>query len=81
MKNHKHYYGWTIEWEQTRFGSWDFAIGRKVIQPYEGTELYVRTIIFVSGAVDDCIRICENLIDNIINQQNSIAEKVLNTAP
>jgi hypothetical protein len=80
MKNHKHYYGWTIEWEQTQFGNWDFAIGRKVNQPYQGIESYERTSISVSGAIDDCIRICEDLIDVIITQQNNIVNKVLNIA-
>jgi hypothetical protein len=80
LKTHKHYYGWTIEWEQTQFGNWIFSIGRKVIQPYHGTESYVCTTISVSGAVDDCIRICEDIIDDIIIQQNNIAEKVLNIA-
>jgi hypothetical protein len=80
MKNHQHYYNWTIQWEQTEVGAWDFCIGRKVIEPYQGTESYQCRHITARGTVDDCIRHCKDIIDDIINQQNSIADKVLNTA-
>jgi hypothetical protein len=78
MKNHKHYYNWTIEWEQGKGNAWHFCLGRKVIQPYQGIESYERRIVTVVGTVDECIRNCEDIIDDIIAQQNQITEKVLN---
>jgi hypothetical protein len=80
LKNHQHYYNWTIEWEQTKVGTWDFCIGRTVIEPYQGTQSYKCMHITAKGTVDDSISHCQDIIDDIISQQNNIADKVLNIA-
>lgn len=78
MGNHKHYYSWTIEWEEHEDGGWLFGIGRKVIEAYQGTETYQVSQIGVYSEIYTGISACQDLIDDIIVQQNNIAKKVLN---
>lgn len=80
MKNHEHYYHWTIEWEQRDDDCPEFWIRRKVIEPYLGTESVLNTYMGHRGDLESAIDECKSIIDDIINQQNTIADKLLNIA-
>jgi hypothetical protein len=80
MRNHQHYYNWTIEWEENSIGVRDFRLCRTVINPGKGGEFMECTPIRVNGTLDVCIGGCKNIIDDIIAQQNDVAKKVLNIA-
>jgi hypothetical protein len=81
MRNHQHYYGWTILWEKTRNGSYAFSIETIVINPYEGYQVNQNFPIGDRNHEHDGICECQDLIYQIITKQNQIAEKVLNIQP
>jgi hypothetical protein len=81
MRNHQHYYHWTIEWEQLKSGEWLFYANREVIQPYSGEKQDNLTQIGCYVEIDEGISKAQDLIDEIITNQNLIAEKVLNMEP
>jgi hypothetical protein len=78
MKNHQHYYHWTIEWDMDATGSWLFCLGREVIEPFDGQTTILSTQIGHWTDVEKGISRSKDIIDEIITKQNKIAEKVLN---
>jgi hypothetical protein len=81
MKNHEHYYHWTIEWEEDRAGSWRFYLGREEISAYDGQKTKLNTQIGAYPDIERGISRSKDLIDEILAKQNLIAEKVLNMQP
>jgi hypothetical protein len=80
MKNHQHYYNWTIEWEKDASEQWLFCLGREVIEPYDGQKTILSTQIGHWTSIEKGISCSKDIIDEIITKQNNIAEKVLNVA-
>lgn len=76
MRNPQHYYNWTIEGEEYTGGQWIFYLCREVFEPYQGTSSRLCTQIGVKNDRDKAISQSEDLIDEIIHEQNKIAEKI-----
>jgi hypothetical protein len=80
LKNHQHYYNWTIEWEQGQWEGWLFCLEREVISPSDGQKTTSSTQIGQWTDIEAGISRSKDIIDEIITKQNNIADKVLNIA-
>jgi hypothetical protein len=80
LKNHQHYYNWTIEWVEEDDDEWSFHLVREIISPYTGSKTNISTEIGSFSDIGIGVHRSIALIDEIITKQNKIAEKVLNVA-
>jgi hypothetical protein len=77
MRYHQHYLSWTIEWEKSTTNKWIFYLCRDLYYPYEDTSSHACMQLGLRNDVEKGISQSQSLIDNIITEQNKIAEKIV----